>query len=137
DWLACEFMRPTPVALTGPTRPPHPWDVKHLLRQIVTTATYRQSCVVTEDRLRRDPSNRLLTRGPRARLEAELVRDNALAISGLLNPAIGGPSVKPYQPPGIWDVTDHKYEQSKGTDLYRRGMYVFWKRAAHYPSFQT
>jgi len=71
------------------------------------------------------------------RLDAELIRDNALAVSGLLNPKIGGPSIKPYQPPGIWDGTDQKYEPSKGADLYRRGMYVFWKRAAHYPSFQT
>jgi hypothetical protein len=92
---------------------------------------------VTKEKLDRDPYNRLLTRGPRLRLDAELIRDNALAVSGLLNPKIGGPSIKPYQPPGIWDVTDHKYEQSKGEDLYRRGLYVFWKRAAHYPSFQT
>jgi hypothetical protein len=115
----------------------HAWDIKHLLRLLVTSATYRQSAVVTRGKLERDPYNRLLTRGPRVRLEAELIRDNALAISGLLNDRIGGPSVKPYQPPGIWDGTDHKYEQSHGPDLYRRGLYVFWKRAAHYPSFQT
>jgi len=108
-----------------------------VLRLIVTSAAYRQSAAVTREKLERDPYNRLLTRGPRLRLEAELIRDNALAISGLLNPKIGGPSVKPYQPPGIWDVTDHKYEQNKGADLYRRGMYVLWKRAAFYPSFQT
>ena len=71
------------------------------------------------------------------RLDAELIRDNALAISGLLNPKIGGESVKPYQPPGMWEVTDRKYEQSNGEDLYRRGLYVFWKRAVHYPSFAT
>lgn len=70
-------------------------------------------------------------------MDAELLRDNALAVSGLLDARLGGPSVKPYQPAGIWDGTDHKYEQSKGADLYRRGMYVFWKRAAHYPSFAT
>ncbi len=135
DWLACEFMQgSTPVA-SGIK--PHAWDVKHLLRLLVNSATYRQSAVVTKEKLERDPYNRLLTRGPRVRLDAELIRDNALAISGLLNAKIGGPSVKPYQPPGIWDGTDHKYEQSHGTDLYRRGMYVFWKRAAHYPSFQT
>jgi hypothetical protein len=153
DWLASEFMRPTAMGeeLKGgrvekdsrstlqPFNPstPHSWNVKHLLRLLVTSATYRQSAVVTREKLERDPYNRLLTRGPRVRLDAELVRDNALAISGLLNAKIGGPSVKPYQPPGIWDGTDHKYEQSKGADLYRRGMYVFWKRAAHYPSFQT
>ncbi len=135
DWLASEFMQGS--ATTGSKPKPHAWDVKHLLRLLVTSATYRQSAVVTREKLERDPYNRLLTRGPRVRLDAELVRDNALAISGLLNAKIGGPSVKPYQPPGIWDGTDHKYEQSKGADLYRRGMYVFWKRAAHYPSFQT
>ena len=135
DWLACEFMEGATSATAEPKR--HEWDVKHLLRLLVTSATYRQSAVVSKDKLERDPYNRLLTRGPRVRLDAEIVRDNALAISGLLNAKIGGPSVKPYQPPGIWDGTDHKYEQSHGADLYRRGMYVFWKRAAHYPSFQT
>jgi mono/diheme cytochrome c family protein len=156
DWLACEFKAPTPSpgaageasagnkSISGwgeggqkTPRSAGPWDIKHLLRLLVTSATYRQSAVVTGEKLERDPYNRLLTRGPRVRLDAELIRDNALAISGLLNAKIGGPSVKPYQPPGIWDGTDHKYEQSHGADLYRRGMYVFWKRAAHYPSFQT
>ena len=136
DWLACEFMQSADSAPASRIRR-HDWDVKHLLRLLVTSATYRQSSVVTKEKLERDPYNRLLTRGPRVRLDAELIRDNALAISGLLNEKIGGPSVKPYQPPGIWDGTDHKYEQSHGADLYRRGMYVFWKRAAHYPSFQT
>ena len=153
DWLACEFMKPTAsvekskggrvteassstLQPFNPLTPPS-WDIKHLLRLLVTSAAYRQSAVVTKDKLERDPNNRLLTRGPRIRLDAELIRDNALAISGLLNAKIGGPSVKPYQPPGIWDGTDHKYEQDHGEDLYRRGMYVFWKRAAHYPSFQT
>ncbi len=79
----------------------------------------------------------MLSRGPRLRLEAEFIRDNALAVSGLLNPKIGGPSVKPYQPPGIWDGTDAKYEQDHGEALYRRGMYVFWRRSAHYHSFAT
>jgi hypothetical protein len=133
EWLACEFMQ----GGTGPSPAAHAWDVKHILRLMVTSGTYRQSAAVSRDKLERDPYNRLLTRGPRLRLEAELIRDNALAISGLLNPKVGGPSIKPYQPPGIWDVTDHKYEPSKGPDLYRRGMYVLWKRAAYYPSFQT
>ncbi len=140
DWLACEFMQPMSdpsVAAGSAGDPPHAWDVKHLWRLLVTSATYRQSAAVSTAKLERDPYNRLLSRGPRLRLDAELIRDNALAVSGLLNPSIGGPSIKPYQPPGIWDGTDHKYEQSKGADLYRRGMYVFWKRAAHYPSFQT
>ncbi|HEY0550002.1 MAG TPA: DUF1553 domain-containing protein [Verrucomicrobiae bacterium] len=123
DWLACEFRCA--------------WDIKQVVRLIATSAAYRQSAVLSKEKLERDPYNRLLSRGPRTRLDAELVRDNALAVSGLLNPKIGGPSIKPYQPPGIWDGTDHKYEQSKGADLYRRGLYVFWKRAAHYPSFQT
>jgi hypothetical protein len=138
DWLACEFMRPAATGGSGSgTATARAWDVRHLLRLLVTSAAYRQSGVVGPEKLARDPYNRLVSRGPRVRLEAELIRDNALAASGLLNSQIGGPSVKPYQPPGIWDVTDHKYEQSKGPDLYRRGLYVFWKRAAHYPSFQT
>lgn len=138
DWLACEFMQPShrePASLRVPT--PQPWDIKHMVRLLVTSAAYRQSAAVSAAKLEKDPYNRRISRGPRHRLEAELIRDNALAISGLLNPTIGGPSVKPYQPPGIWSGTDHTYEQSKGADLYRRGMYVFWKRAAHYPSFQT
>lgn len=142
DWLACEFMSPEPNASKKLPRSvshssPHPWDVKHMVRLIVLSASYRQSAVVDEKKLQRDPYNRLLSRGPRLRLDAELIRDNALAVSGLLNAQIGGPSVKPYQPPGLWEITDHKYEQSKGADLYRRGMYVLWKRAAHYPSFQA
>jgi hypothetical protein len=106
-----------------------------LVRLIVTSATYRQSAHVTPEKLERDPYNRLFTRGPRLRLDAEFIRDNALAVAGLLNPSVGGPSVKPYQPPGIWDGTDAKYEQDHGGDLYRRGLYVFWRRSAHYPSF--
>lgn len=131
DWLACQFRD------GGGMNHAKPWDLKTLVRMFVTSSTYRQDAAVTPRMLERDPYNRLLTRGPRLRLEAELIRDNALAISGLLNKKIGGESVKPYQPPGIWDGTDHKYEQSHGDDLYRRGMYVFWKRAAHYPSFMT
>ncbi len=148
DWLACEFMVPVAAsregagdrnsgrALTGRGYEAR-WDVKHLVRLIATSAAYRQSAVVNKEKLERDPYNRLLSRGPRLRLDAELIRDNALAASGLLNTKIGGPSVKPYQPPGLWEITDHKYEPSTGDDLYRRGLYVFWKRAAHYPSFQT
>ena len=103
----------------------------------MTSATYRQSAAVTPEKLERDPYNRLFTRGPRVRLDAEFVRDNALAVAGLLNDKIGGPSVKPYQPPGIWDGVDAKYEPDKGEALYRRGLYVFWRRSAHYPSFAT
>ena len=138
DWLACEFLKSAPVQ--GPrskVQGQAAWDTKHLVRLIVTSAAYRQSAVVSKEKLERDPYNRLLSRGPRLRLDAEFIRDNALAVSGLLNAKIGGPSIKPYQPAGLWDGTDQKYEQSKADDLYRRGLYVFWKRAAHYPSFQT
>lgn len=133
DWLACRF-RDGGGANSGSGGP---WDVKALVRLMVTSATYRQSAAVTSGKLEKDPYNRLLSRGPRLQLEAEFVRDNALAVSGLLNAKIGGPSVKPYQPPGIWDGTDAKYEQDHGDALYRRGMYVFWRRSAHYPPFAT
>ena len=129
DWLACQFR--------DGGRSGGPWDVKALVRLIVTSATYRQSAAVTPGKLEKDPYDRLLSRGPRLQLDAEFIRDNALAVSGLLNPKIGGPSVKPYQPPGIWDGTDAKYEQDHGEALYRRGMYVFWRRSAHYPPFAT
>ena len=128
DWLAAEFMHDA-------------WDVKKLLRRIVTSATYRQSTSATTRSWRNDPDNRFLTRGPRHRLPAEMIRDNALAISGLLVGEIGGPSVRPYQPPGLWrdlanaDEDGKEYEQSQGADLYRRGIYTFWKRSIHYPSF--
>ncbi|MSU32758.1 MAG: DUF1553 domain-containing protein [Pedosphaera sp.] len=114
-----------------------PWSVKALVRLMVTSAAYRQSAVTTPRLLERDPYNRLFTRGPRIRLDAELIRDNALAVSGLLNLKIGGPSVKPYQPPGLWDGTDSQFVQDHGEALYRRGMYVFWRRSAHYPAFAT
>jgi len=124
DWLATEFVR------TG-------WDVKALQRLMVTSATYRQSSKMTAALKERDPENRLLARGPRHRLTAELVRDNALAISGLMNHEIGGPSVLPYQPAGLWEelafgaeFSAQTYEQSHGKDLYRRSMYTFWKRTA-------
>jgi hypothetical protein len=130
DWLAAEFR-------DGAEKGGKPWDVKALVRLIVTSAAYRQSAAVTPEKLEHDPYNRLISRGPRLRLDAEFVRDNALAVSGLLNDKIGGPSVKPYQPPGIWDGVDAKYEQDRGDKLYRRGMYVFWRRSSHYPSFAT
>lgn len=138
DWLAVQFRDGSVESKpkSGQSHSPA-WDVKGLVRLIVTSATYRQSAAVTPEKLARDSYNRLFTRGPRVRLDAEFVRDNALAVSGLLNDQIGGPSVKPYQPPGIWDGTDGKYEQDKGDALYRRGMYVFWRRSAHYPSFAT
>jgi hypothetical protein len=131
DWLATEFIR------TG-------WDVKGLQRLIVTSATYRQSSGASKDLIEKDPENRLLARGPRFRLPAEVVRDNALAASGLLNPAIGGPSVYPYQPPGLWEemavglvFTAQSYSPSHGQDLYRRSLYTFWKRSVPPPTMVT
>ena len=142
DFMATRFRDGGPAA--APTRRRgskepvvRPWSVRDLVRLIVTSATYRQAATATPDKLTRDPYNRLFTRGPRLRLDAEYIRDNALAVSGLLNPKVGGPSVKPYQPPGIWDGTDSVFVQDHGQDLYRRGMYVFWRRSAHYPSFAT
>jgi hypothetical protein len=141
DWLAVQFRDGGEVAqdpgLSSEKVTVSPWNVKQIVRLMVTSATYRQSAQVTEEKLERDPYNRLLTRGPRMRLDAEFIRDNALAISGLLNTKVGGPSVKPYQPNGIWDGVDATYVQDHGDLLYRRGMYVFWRRSAHYPSFAT
>jgi hypothetical protein len=117
------------------------WDIKHLMRLLVTSATYRQSSRLTAELRERDPDNVLLARGPRFRLAAEVVRDNALAVSGVLDRRIGGPSVKPYQPGDLWremaygDQPDRAYVQDHGPDLYRRGLYTFWKRSIHYPAF--
>jgi hypothetical protein len=131
DWLATEFVR------SG-------WDIKAMQRLIVTSATYRQASVVTPALFEKDPENRLLARGPRMRLPAEMIRDTALAASGLLNDQIGGPSVLPYQPPGLWEemafgegFSAQSYVQSHGKDLYRRGMYTFWKRTVPPASFAT
>ena len=131
DWLATEFVR------TG-------WDIRAMQRLIVTSATYRQSSKVTPALLEKDPENRLLARGPRLRLPAEMIRDTALAASGLLNDEIGGPSVLPYQPKGLWEemafgdgFSAQAYEQSHGPDLYRRGMYTFWKRTVPPASLAT
>jgi hypothetical protein len=122
DWLATEFVRTN-------------WDVKAMQRLIVTSATYRQSSRAPKELIERDPENRLLARGPRFRLPAEIVRDNALAISGLLNDKVGGPSIYPYQPEGLWEemafgqgFSGQTYKQSTGPDLYRRGLYTVWKR---------
>lgn len=122
DWLAVEFVR------SG-------WSMKHVHRLIVTSATYRQESVVSTDR---DPDNRLLARGPRQRLTAELIRDQALAVSGLLARKLGGPPVYPPQPANIWRVTgavDNKYPTSTGADRFRRGVYTVWRRSSPYPSF--
>jgi hypothetical protein len=125
DWLAVEFVR------TG-------WDMKALQRTIVTSAAYRQSSKVTPKLLQRDPENRLLARGPRIRLSAEMIRDQALAASGLLVERLGGPSVKPYQPDGLWkDLAGENYVQDHGDKLYRRSLYTFWKRTVAPPSMAT
>ncbi|MBK7999636.1 MAG: DUF1553 domain-containing protein [Verrucomicrobia bacterium] len=125
DWLAMHFME------TG-------WDLKALCKLIVTSATYRQSSEVGPELLARDPDNKLLARGPKTRLTAEMLRDQALAASGLLVQKLGGPSVKPYQPEGIWeDTAGSSYTPDKGEGLYRRSLYTFWKRTAPHPMMTT
>jgi hypothetical protein len=123
DWMAVEFQE------SG-------WDMKHMFELMVTSAAYRQSAIVTKEKLEMDPANRWLSRGPRFRMDAEMVRDYALAASGLLVEKVGGAPVKPYQPEGIWEAVampesnTKKYTQDKGEGLYRRSIYTFWKRAA-------
>lgn len=123
DWLAVEFRE------SG-------WNVKQFYRLLVTSATYRQSAATTKAKLAKDPQNRLYAHGPRFRMDAEMIRDTALAASGLLVSKIGGPSVKPYQPDGVWEAvampeSDTRfYKQGQGEDLHRRSLYTFWKRAA-------
>lgn len=126
DWLATEFIR------SG-------WDMKAMQKQLVMSAAYRQSSKVTPELIEKDPENRLLARGPRFRLSGEIVRDQALAIAGLLVPEIGGPSVKPYMPDGVWDDTSkygdlRGYKADTGTGLYRRSFYTIWKRTAAPPT---
>lgn len=114
------------------------WDLKKLHRRIVLSATYRQSSVISKEKLERDPENRLLARGPRLRLSSEMIRDNALATSGLLFEKIGGESVKPYQPKNAWKTVEgnmsSSYRRDRDEKQYRRGLYVFWKRGSPYPS---
>jgi hypothetical protein len=133
DWLAVEFMRPASPDAAA-------WDIKRLLRLIVTSAVYRQSSVAAQSIELRDPDNRLLARGPRHRLEAEMVRDQALAVAGLLSRKQGGPSVYPPQPPGLWRAAfngERTWATSTGDDRYRRGLYTFWRRTVPYPSMAT
>ena len=118
DWLAAEFRE------SG-------WNVKHMIRLIVTSATYRQSSRASLELRERDPDNRLLARGARFRMPSWVLRDQALAASGLLVRTIGGPAVKPYQPSGVWEEATFgnvKYEQAKGDALHRRSLYTFWRR---------
>jgi len=132
DWLACWFIAsPTTPAPGAETPAGAKWSVKQLVRLIVTSATYRQSSAVTPAALERDPENRLLARGSRFRLPSGALRDQALAISGLLVEKIGGPAVKPYQPPGVWEEATFgkiTYQQDHGDKLYRRTLYTFWRR---------
>ncbi|RFC44562.1 MAG: Protein of unknown function DUF1553/DUF1549/Planctomycete cytochrome C [Verrucomicrobia bacterium] len=124
DWLACEFME------SG-------WDVQQMVRTIVTSATYRQVSTPTKEQLAADPYNRELARQSPFRLDAELVRDHALATAGLLVPKIGGPSVKPYQPDGYWENLNfptRTYDADKGEGQYRRGLYTWWQRSFLHPS---
>ena len=130
DWLAVEFRE------SG-------WDVKHLFRLMVTSATYRQASDVSSAKLAADPDNRLLSRGPRFRMDAEMVRDLALATSELLVKTVGGPSVRPYQPPNVWEAValtgsnTATYVPDTGEGLYRRSLYTFWKRQAPPPALEV
>ncbi len=126
DWLATQLVE-------------RKWSLKAMNRLLVTSATYRQSARVTTELAKRDPFNRLLARGPRFRLDAEAVRDNALAISGLLSPRIGGPSVFPTQPDGIWfnPYSGDRWTTSTNGDQYRRGLYTFWRRTSPYANFMA
>ncbi|MDA0196903.1 MAG: DUF1553 domain-containing protein [Bacteroidetes bacterium] len=129
DWLALEFMNDG-------------WDMKKLVKLMVMSSTYRQSSTITQKKYQQDPENVYLSRGPYKKLTAEMIRDQALAASGLLNLKIGGKWVKPYQPPGIWEelanqIGENKYRPGKGADLYRRSIYTYWKRTIPVPSMLT
>ncbi|MEM6801351.1 MAG: DUF1553 domain-containing protein [Bacteroidota bacterium] len=129
DWLAVDFQE-------------NGWDIKALIKKIVLSATYQQSSDISEEKRLRDKDNLFLARGPIKRLSSEMIRDNALAISGLLDNEVGGPWVKPYQPAGVWkelanQIGENKYRASKGNGLYRRSLYSYWKRTIPPPSMLT
>jgi len=124
DWLAIEFME------SG-------WDVKALHKLMAMSNTYRQSSKASEELLAKDKKNRWLARGPAKRLTGEMLRNNALVASGLMNDKIGGPSVKPYQPEGLWKINGAAYEEDKGDKLYRKSMYTIWKRTVPHPTIAT
>ena len=134
DWLAVELREGSPSLSSS--SPATPWDIKRFYKLLVTSATYRQSAVTTKEKLDKDPQNRLLSHGPRFRMDAEMIRDYALAASGLLVPKLGGPSVKPYQPEGVWEAVamigsnTRDYKRDSGENLYRRSLYTFIKRSA-------
>ncbi len=138
DWMAAEFMEGTSLpAVNG--RRAGPWDMKAFVKLLVTSSVYRQAATVTPEKLARDPVNRLLARAPRIRLPGEIVRDQALSAAGLLVPTIGGPSVRPWMPDGVWDETSkygdlRGYKPDTGPDRYRRSMYTIWKRTAAPPT---
>ena len=127
DWLTVDFVE-------------NGWDIQHLIRTIVNSSTYRQSAVLSAEKMANDPDNNYFSRGPRYRLDAEQIRDLALSASGLLRKQLGGPSVKPYQPEKIWESVamptsnTRFYKRDSGDKLYRRSMYTFWKRTAHHPT---
>jgi len=145
DWLAVAFQSPKTDSSSQPStlnhQPSLGWDVKALLKLIVTSAAYQQSSRVTPETLEKDARNRLVSHAPRRRLDAEAVRDQALVLSGLLSRKIGGPSVYPPQPDGLWKVAfnggQNTYPTSKGEDRYRRGIYTFWRRTMPPPSMAT
>ena len=130
DWLAVEFRE------SG-------WDLKKFIKLLVTSRAYRQAAITTAEKLAEDEDNRFLSRGPRFRMDAEMVRDYALAASGLLSSSTGGPGVRPYQPTDIWNVVGlpggntRNYKQDTGEKLYRRTLYSFWKRMAHPPNMEA
>ena len=135
DWLAAEFVAPQWEAHGAQA-----WDVRHLIRTIVMSHTYRQSSMASPELEERDPDNRLLARQTRMRVDAEVVRDIALEVSGLLVERFGGPSVRPYQPEGylaMLNFPKREYSASHGDDLYRRGVYTFWQRTFLHPSMVT
>src|SRR5439155_22939133 len=119
DWLAIEFREGG-------------WDVKRFFKMLVMSSAYRQAAAATPEKRAKDPDNRLVSRGPRFRMDAEMIRDHALAASGLLVPKLGGPSVKPYQPEGVWEAVampesnTKRYVRDTGEGLYRRSLYTFW-----------
>jgi mono/diheme cytochrome c family protein len=137
DWLAVEFMNPSAGFDDADSKQPGGWDVKHMVRLLVTSGTYRQGSKASPEQKERDPYNRLYARQSRFRLDAEMVRDNALAVSGLLVQKVGGPSVFPYQPPGYWFALNfpvREWKNDTGPGLYRRGLYTHWQRSFLHPS---
>jgi hypothetical protein len=125
DWLAVTFQQD------------YGWDVKRLVKLMVMSAAYRQDSRTSPELLEKDPDNQLLARGPSARLTAEMIRDNALAASGLLNPKIGGKSIKPYQPEGLWEINSMTYKADTTDEVYRRSVYVIVKRSVPNPTLAT